>query len=62
MRQVPFTDSADIKRIVRDHYEQLYAYKFDILQEKSQGDNVNLCLKQLEKEQTKPKSSRRKES
>lgn len=44
------TDSADIKRILRDHYEQLYAYKFDILQEKSQGDNVNLCLKQLEKE------------
>ena len=56
MRQVSFLHSTVIKRIIRDYCEQLYAYKFDSLQETSQINNLTLYLKQLEKEeQTNPK-------
>ena len=38
------TDNAEIQRIVRDYYEQLYDNKID---------NITLHLKQLEKEEQK---------
>ena len=47
------TDEAEVQRIIKDYYEQLYGNKID---------NLTLQLKQLEKEEQKhPKDSRRKE-
>ena len=37
------TDSMDIKRIMEDYYEQLYAHKFDNLDEMTNSLKDTIC-------------------